>query len=112
MAFRSVAVPWLSGGLLMLGYAGYSWLRARRALPKAPSSPEREPIELLSSKLEHVPEEVAIDDEVAIDYESEPLTANNNAARRKADLGALFLGRASQALSPFQFGPDWPSQPR
>ena len=108
MAFRSVAVPWLSGGLLMLGYAGYSWLRAKRALPKAPSPSETEPIEieLLSSKLEHVP------DEVAIDSEPEPVPANNNALRRNADLGALFLGRASQALSPFQFGPDWPSQPR
>lgn len=102
MAFRNVAVPWLSGGLVVLGYAAFSWLRAKRS-PHA--RPEREleqrrleVAEPLAAQLEQVP------DEAALDLESEPLPANSNALSRTADLGALFLGRASGALSPFNFG--------
>ncbi|MEI9936499.1 MAG: hypothetical protein WDO69_04670 [Pseudomonadota bacterium] len=111
MAFRNLAVPWLGGGLV-LGYAAFSWLRAKRAdreraRPRASLPDEvHEPVELLSSHLEHVP------DEVALNLEPEPLPANNNALPRSAALGALFLGRASEALSPFPFGPRWPSAPR
>ncbi|MEI9951781.1 MAG: hypothetical protein WDO74_23075 [Pseudomonadota bacterium] len=106
MAFRNIAVPWLSSGLVLLGYAAFSWRRAKRATlersaPKA--LPRHEAVEPLSARLEHIPEEHALD------LEPERLPANNNALPRAASLGALFLGRASDALSPFQVGPQWPA---
>lgn len=106
MAFRNLAVPWLGGGLVVFGYAAFSWLRAKRA-QRGASLPPHETVEPLSSSLERVPDELALD-------ESEQLPANNNAVPSNravpasAALGALFLGRASEALSPFHFGPDWP----
>lgn len=115
MTLRSAVVPWLGGGLVVFGYAAF-WLRSRRAerghsppraalVPPDASEPQPEK-ELLSSRLEHVPEELALE------LESEQLPANNDAVPRNAALGALFLGRASEALSAFHFGPDWPSTPR
>ncbi len=106
MAFRNIAVPWLSSGLLLLGYAAFSWRRAKRAdgeRSAAKALPPHETLEPLSARLEHIPEEHALD------LEPERLPANNNAAPRGAHLGALFLGRARDALSPFQVGPHWPS---
>jgi len=102
VAFRNLAVPWLSGGLVVLGYAAFSWLRSKRS-PHARPAPELgqrrlEVTEPLAARLEQVP------DEAALNLESETLPANSNALPRTADLGALFLGRASGALSPFNFG--------
>ena len=108
MAFKSVALP-LSGGLVVLGYAAFAWLRTKhgRARSSEPSaSPSANEVERLSSRLEHVPAELALD------LDSEALPANNNAAPRAAAVGALFLGRANTALSPFSFGPDWPTGAR
>jgi hypothetical protein len=105
VAFRSVAVPWLSGGLILLGYAAYSWRRAMRT--RAPATDSRvlrpqQSADPLATNLEGVP------DEAALDAASEPIPANSNAGSRGADLGALFLGRASVALSAFHFGAEWP----
>jgi len=110
VALRNVGVPWL-GGALVLGYAAFSWLRAKRAGRERSKSKvlqrceAHQPVELLSSRLERV-------EESALEMESEPRRANDAALPRSAALGALFLGRASEALSPFRFGPDWPSAPR
>jgi len=103
VAFRSVAVPWLSCGLMVLGYAAYSWRRAMRNRERPrPESRVLEPqqsAEPLAPHLERVPHEAALDPA------SERLPANSNAASHGADLGALFLGRASVALSAFHSGP-------
>lgn len=108
MAFRSAAVPWLGGGLMVIGYAAFNWLRAKRPQrdrADAHRLPHESPAPLAAS-LEHVP------DELALDLEAEPLPANSNASPQRAELGALFLGRASTALSSVHFGPDWPRNAR
>jgi len=108
VAFRSVAVPWLGGGLLVLGYAAFNWLRARRPhrhREQAAGLPHQLP-EPLAASLERVP------DELALDLDAEPLPANSNASSQRAELSALFLGRASAALSAVHFGPDWPRSAR
>jgi len=76
--------------LLVLGYAAFSWLRAKRAVAPRSAPQALPPHEAMS----RTPEE------------------GKAASARRVALGAMFLGRASQALSPFQFGPDWPSVPR
>jgi hypothetical protein len=98
----------LGGGLLVLGYAAFNWLRAKRPQRKreqasglAHQSPEP-----LAASSERVP------DELALDLEAEQLPANSNASPQRAELGALFLGRASAALSAVHFGPDWPTNAR
>src|SRR4051812_25850033 len=90
VAIRSVAVPWLGGGLMILGYAAFNWLRAKKssrtrtlAVPRA--RPSASP---LAASLPRVP------DELALDLEAEPPPANINATTQRAELGALFLGRA------------------
>jgi hypothetical protein len=98
VSFRSVAFPWLSGGLIVLGYAAFSRLRARRARRALPEPLRHEPVEPLAARLEHV------SDEVALDLEAETLPANSNALGLRDELGAQFLGRASAALSSFHFG--------
>ena len=108
MAFRSVTVPWLGGGLIVLGFAAFNWLRSKRTRREhsgmQPSTLARP--RPLSATLEHVP------DELALDLDSESLPANSNAASRHAARGALFLGRATAALSPIHFGPGWPEVAR
>jgi hypothetical protein len=114
VTFRNAVVPWLGGGLLVLGYAAVNWLHSKSVKhvargSVAPASARRaddeRAAEVLSSQLEHPP------DERGLDLESERLPANPNAPARDA-LGALFLGRASEALSGVHFGADWPSSPR
>lgn len=112
MSFRSVAIPCLGGGLLVLGYAAYkwNWLRARRTIrehtdPAGRSRDPHEKTEPLSASLEHVP------DELALDCESQSLPANNNGSH-SAERGALFLGRATAALSAVHFSPHWPEVTR
>ena len=123
MAFRSIAFPWLSGGLIVLGYAAYSWRRAmhkrlgfdaplQASKPEA-SKPEASKLESLANRLEHVPDEAVLDPEPERrPANSNAASHNSNAASHGADLGALFLGRASVALSPFHAFPDWPSGSR
>lgn len=108
MAFKSVVLPWLSGGLIVVGYAAFNRLRAKRALSRAASAtPSRLPtVEPLCARLEHLPPEIAVD------LESERLPANSNALPRSADLGALFLGRASEALSSVRFDAPLSEVPR
>ena len=111
MAFRNLAVPWLGGGLVVFGYAAFSWLRAKRAQRQSAIAvlPQPESVEPLSSSLERVPDELALDESEQLPANSNALPNNNPAVPASAALGALFLGRASEALSPFHFGPDWPT---
>jgi hypothetical protein len=143
VAFRSVALPLLSGGALVLGYAAFSWLRAKRA--PAPSEPttlreaglsaptdaalhtdETPSIEAgpnivetradrearadsgvgdddeepLSERAPNLPEVLELD----LEFEDE-LPAAGEASLHDSvapeDIGALFLARATDALSPF-----------
>jgi len=105
VAIRDVAVPWLSGGLIVLGYAAFSWRRAKRRHQRLRER-ERSALEPFSAHLERV------SDDVVTELKAEELPANSNAPARRVDLGALFLGRASDALSQFQFGPEWPQARR
>ena len=108
MAFRSVTIPWLGGGLVVLGYAAFNWLRSKRTQRARAELPSlgQQSLEPLAATLERIPEELALD------LEAEPPSANSTAVSSSAELGALFLGRASTALSPVQFGPDRPSVER
>jgi len=96
----------LSGGLIMLGYAAFSWRRATRKRERPKSVSDAPPSQGAGgprlAQLEHRPVKAASPAATT----SPP--ANSNAASRGAELGALFLGRASAALSPFHLGPDWP----
>ena len=111
MAIKNVVIPWISGGALLLGYAAFAWLRGQRGNAQhltraseppdalAPPDAERAP---LSDQLKRISEELALDSE------SQPARpANSNGAARHADLGALFLGRATSALSRFENDPNW-----
>ena len=108
MAFRTIPLPWLSGGLIVLGYAAFSWLQAKRVdrQRSAASALPPAPVEPLSSPLQRVPEALALS------LDSEQVPASNDAVPRAAALGASFLGRASEALSPFSGGPRLPLVPR
>jgi hypothetical protein len=107
VAFKSIAVPWLGGGLIVVGYAAFNWLRDKRLQRERADADRlaRESPKPLAANLEHVP------DELALDLETETLPANSNASAR-AELGALFLGRATSALAPIHFGPEWPDNRR
>ena len=90
MAYRNVAVPWLSAGLVLLGYAAVRWSRRTRARS------ERGAPESIAGPLAH--------------DAAEPTSTRKQRGQRNAELGAAFLGRATEALSPFHI--DWPSPPR
>lgn len=102
MAFKSVAVAWLSGGALVMGYAGFAWLRSKRGTPQVrrfATDADPADVEPLSQRLERVPEELALD----LEADFEP-PANSNGRRQRSDLGSLFLARATDAFSPFSAG--------
>jgi hypothetical protein len=126
VAFRNVVFPFLGGGAVLLGYAAFSWLRTRRAAltssgpstlreagsPEMPdaTTPERDarsaehdaPVaddEPLSERSPDLPEVLELDlefeDELPLDH------ASLHDAVAPEDIGALFLARATDALSPF-----------
>jgi hypothetical protein len=98
MAFRTVAFPLFSGGALLLGYAAFSWLGSKPRHARAPALTNRQEVEPLSDSLEHVPEELALD----VSHDP-PFVAT--ASVHSSGLGALFLGRATSAFSPFHAHP-------
>jgi hypothetical protein len=79
VAIRSVAVPLLSGGALILGFAAFSWLRGRRSL--------------LASSAPQTLREAGLRGPGSLEPER-PAPAPN-------ETGARFLARATDALSPF-----------
>jgi hypothetical protein len=90
VAIRSVAIPLVSGGAVLLGYAALSWLRSKR-----PAQESKAPTTLREAGLTTL--------ELDLDFEAEERAAY--AARRASGaasgLGARFLARATDALSPF-----------
>jgi hypothetical protein len=102
VTIKNVVIPWLSGGAVLFGYAAFAWFRQRQrsASPRGTLTPQGYEVAPLSDRLEHVAEELAPESAPALD--SEPaLPANHRAARHEA----LFLGRATCALSPFRNNP-------
>ena len=126
MPFRTAVVPFLGGGALLLGYAAFSWLRTRRAALNGPTTlreaglleaPDAfEPSDAgdaraveheapvadeqeLSAPFADVPEVLELD----LDFEDEPSSdyASLHDSVAPEDIGALFLARATDALSPF-----------
>lgn len=112
MAFKSVAVPLLSGAALLLGYVAFSWHRRPRVLTQHSDRAPGEEVEPLSARLEHVSEEQAIDleldrdsDSVEVDRDAQTGVdapqVNAHASEYASDIRALFIARVTEALSPF-----------
>jgi hypothetical protein len=78
---------------VLLGLAAFTWLRPRARRLVRRRAPEVLPV---SRRLEHLQES-------ALDLASDPPSAEHGSAHT-SDLGALFLGRAVGALSPFHHG--------
>ena len=95
MAFRNVAFPLLSGGVMLLGFAAFSWLRGKRASKAEPVIRDIEP------PADEIPDVLELD----LDFENELLTEREASVHDSVapeDIGALFLARATDALSPFR----------
>jgi len=116
VAIRSVAIPLLSGGAMLLGYAALSWLRNKRpmqdsagpttlreaGLPPRASANEAAESDVgpLSERSPELPEVLELD----LDFEDELRAAHAESLHDSVapeDIGALFLARATDALSPF-----------
>ena len=96
MAFRNVALPLLSGGVMLLGFAAFSWLRGKR-----PSKKDEPVIRGIEPPADEIPDVLELD----LDFESELLSereASLHDSVAPEDIGALFLARATDALSPFR----------
>lgn len=100
MAIKNVVIPWIGGGAVLLGYAAFAWLRPRERGPVSRAELPRPEYEVAprSDQLEPVAEGQALEPESS-------LPAAPSGVARHRDLGALFLGRATSALSPFQNEP-------
>ena len=96
MAFKSVSIAWLTGGALLMGYAGFEWLRStrgRHGARRVSTNPHAEP---LSQRLQRVPRELALNFDDALE-----LAASSNGRKPISELSARFLSRATGAFSPF-----------
>ena len=104
MAFKSVALPLMSGAALLVGYAAFAWLREPRR-PRGPYSDRApgEEVEPLSARLEHVSEEQAVDPELdpELERDVDAPQSNEHASEYASDIRALFIARVTEALSPF-----------
>ena len=115
MAFKSIALPLLSGAALLVGYVTFSWRRRPRALAERSNRAPGE-VESLSSRLEHVSKEQAIDleldHELGRDLARDPERdddapqSNEHASEYASDIRALFIARVTEALSPFPAHPN------
>jgi hypothetical protein len=118
VAIRSVAIPLLSGGAVLLGYAAFSWLRKKgpahelrgpttlrdaglTAEASESEAPESE-VGPLSRRSLDAPDLLVLD----LDFEDELSAheASRDDSVAPEDIGALFLARATDALSPFGGG--------
>ncbi len=120
MAIRNMAVPLLGGGALIVGYAVFSRWRAKRASGEEPpitlresghekSAPAAEtneradgPLSERSPRVSDIVEldALELDDLELLDDSSEREPSLHDAVAPE-DIGALFLARATDALSPF-----------
>lgn len=101
IALRSAALPWLGGGALLVGYAAFSWLRSHKPrLESKPPTASPRPVALGedSTSVFRSPERPShiarreLDLQPGEDEEYDSVVPEN--------LGALFLARATEALSP------------
>jgi hypothetical protein len=119
VAIRSVAIPLVSGGAVLLGYAAFSWLRKKgptqelhgpttlreaglTAEPSESEAPESD-VGPLSERAPELPGVLELD----LDFEDEQRAAHAASLHDSVapeDIGALFLARATDALSPFGGG--------
>ena len=105
MAIRNLAIPWLSGGALLLGYAAFGWLRAKR--PKAMRTPLPKPEQDAKTEPrprtgENGPDALVLDFE-ALDVGGRSEPPQSRVQTPRSALGGLFLARATEALSPREF---------
>jgi hypothetical protein len=119
VAIRSVAIPLLSGGAVLLGYTAFSWLRKKGStqelrgpttLREAGLTAERGESEAPESDVgplsERSPEYLEVL-ELDLDFEDEQRAAHEVSLHDSVapeDIGARFLARATDALSPFGGG--------
>ncbi|MEO6600068.1 MAG: hypothetical protein ABIQ16_09370 [Polyangiaceae bacterium] len=100
MAIKNAVIPLLSGGAVLLGFAAFTLLRSRRSLVSSlkngASEEQAEGSVPLVDRLERVSEDAAMASELPEGDDSTPRPA----------LSALFIGRATAALSPFQNDPN------
>lgn len=125
MAIRSVAIPLLSGGAVLVGFAAFSWLKSKRrdAESDGPSTLREAGLDQPSPNLERVEREraaleleaeqgplsrrgAAVSETLELDLDFAESRAGEQGAPRPAshmrdELGAHFLARATDALSPF-----------
>lgn len=96
-------MPLVVGSALFVGYAAVSWRRRRRRLALAAERPPEQDVAPLSSRLEHVPEQEAMDLELdrASDRGDDAPQSNEHASEYASDIRALFIARVTEALSPF-----------
>jgi len=104
MAFKSVALPLLSGVALLAGYAALSRRRRPRQLPQYSDRRPETDVEPLSARLEHVSEQQAIDPE--LDRDVSAPQSNEHASEFASDIRALFIARVTEALCPFPAHPN------
>ncbi len=104
MAFKSVALPLLSGAVLIIGYVAFSRRQARRLAQYSDRALGAE-VEPLSSRLDHVSEEQALDLELDLGLTTErdvdAPQSNERASESASQIRALFIARVTEALSPF-----------
>ncbi len=109
MAFKSVAVPLLmSGAALFIGYVAFSRLRQPRGLAQYSDRALGAEVEPLSSRLDHVSEEQALDLELDRSHPERDVDApqsNEHASEYASQIRALFIARVTEALSPFPAHP-------
>ena len=101
MAFKSVALPLLSGAALMVGYLAVTRLRGPRRPKQYSDRPLGVETEPLSQRLEHVPEELALDADSVPDCDVDAPQFNEHASEYASEIRALFIARVTEALDPF-----------
>ncbi len=103
MAFRNVVFPFLGGGVALLGYAVFSWLRTRRAALTSNGPSTLREAGLLEAEGATLHLHVRDARGTELDLNEPPLvhaSLRDSTAEDKG-IGNRFLARATDALSPF-----------
>jgi hypothetical protein len=99
VAFRNVVFPFVGGGVALLGYAVFSWLRTRRAALALNGPSTLREAGLLEAEGATLHARVA-----ELDLDDLPLvhaSPCDSVAAEDKSIGNRFLARATDALSPF-----------
>lgn len=98
MALKTLTIPWITGGALLLGYAVVNLIRSRIAAPSSKALPP------LCASEPPAPPRAALTQTLELDLDEDFEAAPPSAvSRQSARLGSLFFARATQALSPADF---------